>query len=156
MANIPAPSSTYPSGDTTTRSAPGRIQESLALPAMVAEAFGRLNLGLRARVLRRLLTSVGPLALTVVGGGAFAKYIEHARWPEIPVSIEDAASATSSQVYELARYVQQSDPQLFDHLFDLLSRNPLTIAALGASIAAFTINRLSSSGGRGPATGSGR
>jgi hypothetical protein len=93
-------------------------------------------------MLGRLLASVGPLALAVLGGGAFAKYVARARWPEIPVSFEDAARATSSQILELVRYVEQSDPQLFGHLLDVLARDPTTITALGASIAALTINRL--------------
>jgi hypothetical protein len=79
MKKILAPSGPASSGRGTTPSFPGSVPESPALPAIVAEAFGRLNVGLRARMLRRLLTSVGPLALTVVAGGAFAKYIKHAQ-----------------------------------------------------------------------------
>lgn len=126
-------------------SAAGEVLEP-ALPAVVATAFGRLNNRLRARLLRRLLTSVGPLALTVVSGGAFAKYIKHARWPEIPVSIEDTTRLTATQVYELARYVQQADPQVFGQVLDALAHNAATVACVSASIAALTINRLSSSG----------
>jgi hypothetical protein len=145
MKKIPALSISVTSESAATPSAPGVVPESPALPAIVAKAFGRLNNRLRARMLRRLLTSVGPLALTVVGGGAFAKYLKHARWTEIPVSMEDAARATSSQVYELARYVQQADPQLFGQLFDILSRDAATVTWISASIVALTITRFSSS-----------
>jgi hypothetical protein len=115
-----------------------------SLPAIVAGAFDRLNIRQRARMLGRLLASVGPLALAVVGGGAFAKYVAQARWPEIPVSVEDAARATSDQVYELVRYVQQSNPHLLGQLMDVLMRDTVTISALGASVAALTIRRLAS------------
>ena len=115
-----------------------------SLPVIVAASFDRLEIRQRARMLGRLLASVGPLALAVVGGGAFAKYATHARWPEIPVSIEDAARATSSQIHELVRYIEQSNPQLFNHLLESLARDSATIAALAASIAALTINRLGS------------
>ena len=113
------------------------------LPVIIAAAFDRLALRQRARMLGRLLASVGPLALAVVGGGAFAKYATHARWPELPVSLEDAARATSAQVQEIVRYIEQSDPQLFNNLLDLLARDSATIAAMGASIAALTALRLS-------------
>ena len=112
------------------------------VPAIVAGAFDRLNIRQRARMLGRLLASVGPLALAVVGGGAFAKYVAQARLSEIPVSLEDAAGATSEQVYELVRYVQQSNPQLLSQLLNLLARDTVTIAALGASVAALTIHHL--------------
>jgi hypothetical protein len=78
----------------------------------------------------------------VIGGGAFAKYVTHARLQEIPVSIDDAARATSSQIYEIVRYVEQSDPQLYSQLLNVLARDSTTITALGASIAALTLNRI--------------
>lgn len=121
------------------------------LPAIVAEAFERMSLRQRARMLGRLLASVGPLALAVVGGGAFAKYVAQARWQEIPVSLDDAARATSGQVSEVVRYVQQSNPQVFAQLLDILARDTTTIAALGASVAALTIRRLSSHRAEGKA-----
>ncbi len=120
--------------------------DAASVPAIVAESFSRLNVRLRARMLGRLLASVGPLALAVVGGGAFAKYVSKARWPEIPVSLEDAARATSGQIYELVRYVEQSNPQLFGHLLNVLARDTITIAALGAAIAALGMNRLAARG----------
>ena len=129
-----------------TASAAARVLEEAAtnssLPAIVAGAFERLNIRSRARMLGRLLPSVGPLAMAAIAGGAFAKYIEKARWPEIPVSLHDGARATSAQVYELMRYVQQSNPQFVNQLMDLLTRDTATIAALGASVTALAITRL--------------
>ncbi len=130
-----------PPGDATL---PRGAANALPPPAIIAHVFDRLNVGLRARMLDRLLRSVGPLALVVVSGGAFAKYVAQARWPQISVSVEDAALATSGQVYELARYVQQSNPTLIAQLLDALAGDPVTIAAVGASIAALAIKQLSS------------
>jgi hypothetical protein len=118
-------------------------KELTSVPAIIAGAFGKLDLERRARLLGRLLGSVGPLALAVVGGGAFAKYLRNARWPEIPISLEDAAHATSSQVHELARYVEQSNPHLVDTLLAALLQDGMTMTVLGASVAAITITRLS-------------
>jgi len=58
----------------------------------------------------KLLGFVGPLALAVVGGGAFARYVRFARKAFVPVTMEDAARATVSQIQELVRYVLQSHP----------------------------------------------
>ncbi len=128
----------------TTRGEPSATNDPPSVPVIVAASFDRLDIRQRARMLGRLLASVGPLALAVVGGGAFAKYATHARWSEIPVSIEDAARATSGQIHELVRYIQQSNPQQFNHLLEALARDSATIAALGASIAALTLNRIAS------------
>jgi hypothetical protein len=116
-------------------------KELASVPAVLANAFGKLNLERRARLLGRLLGSVGPLALVVVAGGVFAKYLRNARWPEVPISFEDAARATSSQVHDLVHYVQQSNPHLVEGLLAALSQDGITMTALGASIAAATIKR---------------
>jgi len=104
-------------------------REKLSLSKMVVSTFGKFDVALRARLLARLLASVGPLALKVVSGGVFAKYVGHARSPEIPVSLEDAARATSSQVRDLVRYVEQSDPNQVEELLTTLSQEERGIAA---------------------------
>ena len=96
-------------------------REMVSLSAMVARSFVKFDIALRARLLGRLLASVGPLALKVVGGGVFAKYVRHARSPEIRVSFEDAARATSTQVRDLVHYVEQSNPNLVEELSTALS-----------------------------------
>jgi len=142
MAKIPSSTPTSPAEATTVQSSPARQHTPPALAVIVAACFDRLALRQRARMLGRLLASVGPLALAVVGGGAFAKYAIFARLPEVPVSLEDAALATSAQVQEIVRYIEQSNPQLFNNLLGLLARDTTTIAALGASIAALTMHTL--------------
>jgi hypothetical protein len=124
----------------------GTIRDVATIPAIVARAFSVSSLALRARVLSRLLAPVGPLALAVLAGGAFVKYVRHARWTEIPVSIGDAARATYGQVFELVAYVQQSSPDVAQQVLDVLSRDVTTMTALGASVAAAAIRHLARQG----------
>ena len=119
------------------------IDETPSVPAVVASAFTKLRLAHRVRVLRRLLMPVGPMALTVLGGGVFAKYAAQARWPRMSVSLEDAARVTSSQVYELVRYVEQSNPHVLQQVMVVLSRDATTMAAVGASVTAIVMQHLS-------------
>ena len=116
-------------------------REPASLPALVANVFARTRLVLRARMLRRLLLPVGPLALTVIAGGAFAKYVEHARWARLPVSLDDAARVTARQVFELVRYVEQSNPAVLQQVMTVIARDATTMAALGASVAALVLER---------------
>ena len=125
---------------------------TLSVPAIVASAFGKLDVKRRARLLGRLLGSVGPLALAVIGGGVFAKFLPNARLPAIEVSFDDAALATSSQVYELARYVEQSNPNLIEGLMTTLLQDGMVMTALGASIAAIAIKKISDRRGQGVAS----
>ena len=75
------------------------IDETPSAPPR-GECIPQTRLAHRVRVLRRLLMPVGPMALTVLGGGVFAKYAAQARWPRMSVSLEDAARVTSNQVFE--------------------------------------------------------
>ncbi len=123
--------------------ADGRVATALPPPKLVATVWSALDIKRRAGLLGTLLGSVGPLALAVVGGGVFARYLQNARWPIVPVSFEDAALATSSQVYELVRYVEQSNPNLLDGMLNALMQDGTTLTALGASAAALAIKHLS-------------
>lgn len=119
------------------------VREAQTLPAVIAGSFTRLQLRQRVRVLRRLLLPVGPMALTVLGGGAFAKYAAQARWPRMSISFDDAARVTSAQVYELVRYLQQSNPAVLQQALAFLARDTTAMAALGASVAAIVIRHRS-------------
>ena len=141
---------TPPTPDTGPRtSLPPETAERLAkeagwhVPAIVARAFSTAGVGLRVKILSRMLRAVGPLALAVVGGGVFARYVQQARWSALSVSISDAARVTSAQIYELAIYVQQSNPEVTRQILNVLSRDVPTMTALGATIGAIAISYLS-------------
>ena len=107
--------------------APDRLASAACAPPSVAIAsvLERANPPLRARLLSRLVAAVGPLALAVVGGGAFAKYVRRASGGAPAVSADDAAAATARQVRELVRYVQQANPMLVTQLMrDLTGELP--------------------------------
>ena len=123
-------------------------EESWLVPAILARAFAAAGVGLRMKVLTRLLRAVGPLALAVVGGGVFARYVQQARWSALSVSFSDAARVTSAQIYELATYVQQSNPDVTRQILSVMSRDVSTMTALGATIGAIAISYLSGRSGR--------
>jgi hypothetical protein len=110
-----------------------------SLATIVARTVPTTRLDLRARLLRRLLLPIGPLALSVLAGGAFAKYVQYARRARLSVSLEDAARVTSNQIVELVRYVEQSNPAVLEQMMVMLSRDTTTMAALGASVTALTV-----------------
>src|SRR5207253_9337338 len=94
-----------------TRAGNVTARQKLSLSAAMASAFGKFDIALRARLLGRLLASVGPLALKVVGDGVFAKCVRVARSPEIPFSLDDAARSTTGLVSEPERLVPRRLPE---------------------------------------------
>jgi acyl transferase domain-containing protein len=121
----------HPAGNTS-----GAAGETPSLATVVAQAVPGTSLPLRARLLQLLMIPIGPLAMTVLAGGAFAKYAQFARRLPIPLSADDAARVTSVQVAEIARYLEQADPSMLEQVAVALSREPTAMATLGASVAA--------------------
>ena len=115
-----------------------------SLSVVVANAFTRLRLVERVRLLQGLLRPVGPMALAVLGGGAFAKYVAYARWPQLSVSLDDAGRVTFSQVHELVRYLEQSNPVVLQQVLAVFARDTTTVAALGGSVAVMVMRQITS------------
>jgi len=136
-------------GSLSVRAASAPIEPTPSLAAVVVKAMPATSLSLRVRLLQLLMIPIGPLAMTVLAGGAFAKYAEFARRLPIPISPEDAARVTSSQVAEIARYLEQSDPSVLEQVVVALSRDPTVVAVLGASVAAIAAKLASASLWRG-------
>jgi hypothetical protein len=90
-------------------------------PEIAAEALTRMSISGRARTLGRMVASVGPLALAVIGGGVFATCVTYVDRTTVIVSLAAAARASFGQIRDLARYVQQADPQLFGQVLEVLS-----------------------------------
>ena len=131
-----------PRQDLTTPLQISEPREAQSLADIVASAFTRLRIAERARVLRCLLQPVGPMALAVLGGGVFSKYIAQARLPRMSISLDDAARVSASQVHELVRYIEQSNPVAIQQALLVLARDTTTMAALGGSVAAIVMQHL--------------
>ena len=92
-------------------------------PEVIARAYEKANQPLRLKLLSLLLRPVGPLALVAIASGAFASFLRRRTWqaPEL-LSFEDVARVTGEQVLELARYVEQANPDLIAQVTTLITR----------------------------------
>jgi hypothetical protein len=134
---------TPPPAEATTVEASRRGSTRLRrFPCIVAACFDRLALRQRARMLGRCSLRSARSRWPWSAEAPSRSTRSSPDCPKVPVSLEDAALATSRQVQEIVRYIEQSNPQLFNNLLGLLARDTTTIAALGASIAALTMHTL--------------
>ena len=86
----------------------------------------------------------------MIADGPFAKYLMKARGEELAVSVDDATGATWGQIFDVVQYVAQADPRFVQQIWAVLSNDVTTLAAAGAVVAAFAINKLTA---RDPANG---
>jgi hypothetical protein len=123
---------------------PGKLNGSdkPSFPAVVARVFTHAGVRLRVNLLQALLRPLGPMAVAAVAAGAFVKCLERAGWQHISVTADDALNATAGQVMELARYVEQSSPQVVEQVWAMLASHPAAAAVIGSSVLAVTMRSL--------------
>jgi hypothetical protein len=110
-------------------------------PRLVARLYGGANASLRARILGCLLRPLGPLGLVAVASGAFAGFLSRATPAGFAVALDDAQRFSREQVFELARFAEQVDPQALQQITGLLAdgamnnaiNGPLGVAAFSAA-----------------------
>ena len=85
------------------------------LPALIADAYRRAAAPVRKMLLERLLRPVGSLALAAVASGAFSAFLLRR------VTLEDVARITAEQTAELARFVDQVNPDALRQILSMLA-----------------------------------
>jgi hypothetical protein len=109
------------------------------IPELIAEVYRSATAPLRTRLLEYLLQPVGPLGLVAIAAGAFGAILHRGGYRQLSVSPEDAARISADQMLELARYVEQCDPQALEHVASLLAESPAGMAGLGGSVLLFAM-----------------
>lgn len=132
---VPQPQSPHAAGQT-------------AAPRLVARLYASADQGLRARMLNCLTRPLGPLGLVAVASGAFASFLARAATPDATVAIEDAARFTREQVFELARFAEQVNPDVLQQLAGLFNDSPLGLAGFSAAALALLARSFKRSHGR--------
>jgi hypothetical protein len=104
------------------------------IPELIAEVYRTAALPLRAKLLECLLQPVGPLGLVAIAAGTFGELLRRGNYARLTVSLEDASRISADQMLELARYVQQCNPETFQQITSVLADSPVGFAGLGGSV----------------------
>ena len=89
-----------------------------ALPELIADAYRRAAAPVRRKLLECLLRPVGSLALAAIASGAFSTFLLRATRG---VTLDDVTRITADQMAELARFVEQCNPDLLQQLLSMLA-----------------------------------
>ena len=103
-------------------------------PELVADAYRTATAPLRAKLLECLLRPIGPLGLVAIAAGAFGEFLHRGRHWQLAISPEDATRISADQMLELARFVEQRNPETFQRIAVLLAGSPVAIAGLGGAV----------------------
>lgn len=100
---------------------------------LAARLFVSAGLPLRARMIGCLLRPLGTLGAAGVAAGAFAVFLHSQRGAEALINPDAVAGVSASQVCELARFVEQVDPQALRRFAGLMAGSAEDMAPLGAT-----------------------
>ena len=102
---------------------------------LVARIYASANLALRSRLVACLVRPLGPLALAGVAAGAFTAVVSRSGAGGLSIAIGDVARFSKEQVAELARFVEQVNPDALLQAARLVAENPFGVGAFSASVA---------------------
>ncbi len=111
----------------------GEAREEL-LSQLVSDVYQEAAPPLRARLLECLIRPLPPLGLVAVAAGAFGGFLHRERWGQVSVSIEDALRFSAHQVFELAKFVDQFEPEAMRQITTLMTENPAYPMTLSGSL----------------------
>ncbi|MBV9891930.1 MAG: hypothetical protein JO090_13725 [Rhizobacter sp.] len=104
-------------------------------PRLLARLYHSANHGLRTRLVACLVQPLGPLALASVAAGAFTALLSRSGAGGLSIAIDDAARYSRDQVAELARFVEQVQPDALLQAARLAAAHPTGVGAFSASVA---------------------
>lgn len=123
--------------DDTFESPPQRAGErparrAASAPQLVARLYAAASAPLRQKLLACLLRPLGTLGLARTAAGAFAGPLQR-RVANPGVRRDDAERCTKHQIVELARFVEEVDPQALHRFAGLVSDSKTEVAAFSAA-----------------------
>ena len=135
MNQLPTPQVPLPTPKQETLAAvPVGEAREVFLSKLVSDVYGESAPSLRAKLLECLLKPVRPLALVSIAAGAFGGFLHRAHWSRFSVSIDDAVQFSTEQVFELARFAEQVQPEVFRQVAAVVAENPVCLKTLSGSL----------------------
>lgn len=107
---------------------------------LVARLFSAAGAPLRASLLRCLMRPLGTLGAAGVAAGAFVAFVDR-RGGEAPMDADAVSQLSSQQIYELAHFVEQVDPQALQQFVSLASGSSLAMATTFSAAALLLLYR---------------
>jgi hypothetical protein len=117
----------------------GPAASALPWPGLIAQGYEAAAQPLRVRLLECLLRPMGPLALVVVAAGAFVGMLPRGQAARPVVSPDDAGRFSGREILELARFVEQRNPDVLLQAGAMLAELRPAAAASGQTAAALQL-----------------
>jgi hypothetical protein len=116
------------------------VRSAIPNSRLVARLFTAAGAPLRANLLRCLMRPLGTLGAAGVAAGAFVVFVDR-RGADAPIDADAVSQLSSQQIYELAHFVEQVDPQALQQFVSLASSSSLAMATTFSAAALLLLYR---------------
>jgi hypothetical protein len=100
------------------------------LPLQISRLYVEASADFKTKLLECLMRPMGALGLVAVADGVFAMLRHRHGWQRLQVTAEDTFAVSADHVYQLAGYLQESAPEVFRQVGQLLADNPAALATV--------------------------
>jgi hypothetical protein len=111
-----------------------RLRRRTAPARLVSRLYRAAGPEVRARLLGCLLRPLGPLGIAAVAAGAFGSFLYRGSIETASFTLAELTRYSSEQIFELARFVEQTSPDALVDLARMLVEQPMGIAGFSASV----------------------
>ena len=115
-------------------SVPPGLARTELVSRLVSQVYVEAPVSLRAGLLECLLRPIGPLALSAVAAGAFAIFVYRSAWNQLAVVPASVTRFSANEVLELARFVEQYQPDVLGQIVHVLSDYPTCLQSVAGSM----------------------
>jgi len=105
-------------------------QPGALLPLWVSGLYAEAGADFKAKLLECLMRPMGALGLVAVASGVFAALRNRHGWQRLQVTVEDTGAVSADHVYQLASYLHQATPEVFQQVAALLTDNPAALTTV--------------------------
>ena len=119
-----------------------RSDQTPPFAQMVGSLFGQSSGSQQAGMLNQILSTVGPMAMAGLAGGALSKMMAPGATQITP---DQASRLSPQQIQEIASHAEQQEPGIVDKLGAFYAEHPTLVKTLGGAALAIAMNKMNQS-----------
>ena len=113
-----------------------------AFGEMVAHMFDQANAGQKAGIVNKLLSGLGPAAMTILSQLGLSAAIRPEAGAVHNMSTDQATQLSLSQVQQIANQAQSANPGIVESMSNFYAQHPVLVKSLGAAALAIILGKI--------------
>jgi hypothetical protein len=119
-----------------------RSNQTPAFGDMIGQLFGQSNSQQQAGMLNQILSTLGPMAMSSIAGGALGNILGPGAAGAQTITPQQASQLTPDQVSQIAAHAERTNPGIVDKLSGFYAEHPTLVKTLGSAAMAIVLSKM--------------